>query len=135
MYWADKIAKQIIESGKYKSNLSLRGKPYWVDDMKTPSGFAHVGSLRGPIIHSLIYRSLKDLKVDVTFTFVINDFDHADELPLEFKEKLKDYMGFPLRKILSPVKGFDSLGSLLADDFVKTMAELGIEANILSSWD
>ena len=103
--------------------------------MKTPSGFAHVGSLRGPIIHSLIYRALKDAKVEATFTFVINDFDHADELPLEFKEKLKEYMGFPLRKIPSPVNGYESLGSLLADDFSKAMAELGVEAKILSSWD
>jgi len=135
MYWADKIAKQIIESGKYKSNLSLRGKPYWVDDMKTPSGFAHVGSLRGPIIHSLIFRALKDAGVKAKFTFVINDFDPADELPPEFKKELKEYLGFPLRKVPSPEKVFDSLGGLLAGDFVKTFQSLGVEAEILSSWD
>ncbi|OGM17932.1 lysine--tRNA ligase [Candidatus Woesebacteria bacterium RBG_19FT_COMBO_42_9] len=127
MYWADKIAKEIISSKKFK--------PYWVDDMKTPSGFAHVGSLRGPIIHSLIFRALKDAGVEVKFTFVINDFDHADELPPEFKDELKNYMGFPLRKIPSPSKGYDSLGMLLADDFNKVMSELGVEAEILSSWD
>lgn len=127
MYWPDKIAKEIVSSGKYK--------PYWVDDMKTPSGFAHVGSLRGPIIHSLISRALKDAGQKATFTFVINDFDHADELPPEFKDELKDYMGFPLRKIPSPVKGFDSLGGLLADDFNKAMSDLGVEAELLSSWD
>jgi len=103
--------------------------------MKTPSGFAHVGSLRGPIIHSLIYRALKDAGAKAKYTFVINDFDHADELPPEFKDRLKEYMGFPLRKIPSPIKGHDSLGSLLADDFNKSMAELGVEAEILSSWD
>ena len=50
MYWADKIASEIIKSGKHK--------PFWVDDMKTPSGRMHVGSLRGVIIHDLIYKAL-----------------------------------------------------------------------------
>jgi len=103
--------------------------------MKTPSGYSHIGSLRGPIVHSLIYRTLKDAGAKATFTFVINDHDPADELPPEFKEKLKEYLGFPLRKVPSPTKGFDSLGSLLGDDLVKTMASLGVEAKILSSWD
>src|SRR3972149_8941187 len=135
MYWADKIAKQIIESGKYKSNLSLRGKPYWVDDMKTPSGFAHIGSLRGPIIHSLIYRSLKALGVKVEFTFVINDFDVMDGISEELKEKFSKYLGFPLRTIPSPEKGFDSYAKYFANDLVESLKTLGMEGRILSSWD
>lgn len=128
MYWADKIAKEIVASKKHK--------PYWVDDMKTPSGFAHVGSVRGPLIHSVIYRALKAAsKEKVIYTFVHNDFDHADELPPEFKEELIQYMGFPLRKVPSPVKKFESLGELLADNFEKTMKSLGVEAEFISSWD
>jgi len=127
MYWADKIAKEIISSGKYK--------PYWVDDMKTPSGFAHIGSLRGPIIHSLIYRAIRDAGKKAIFTFVINDFDPADELPSEYKDKLSGYLGFPLRKVPSPEEGFDSLGDFLADDLKKSMQSLGVEAEFLSSWE
>lgn len=128
MYWADKIAKEIASSGKFK--------PYWVDDMKTPSGFAHVGSLRGPLIHSVVYRALKDAtKEKVVYTFVFNDFDPADEFPPEFKEKLSEYAGFPLKKVPSPQKGFDSLGDLLADDLKASMQSLGVEAEFVSSWD
>jgi lysyl-tRNA synthetase class 1 len=127
MYWADKLAKEIISSGKYK--------PYWVDDMKTPSGYAHVGSLRGPIIHSMVYRALKDQGVNVKFTFVINDFDPADELPAEFKEKLSEYMGFPLKKVPSPDPKFESMGDMLANDLKSTMQELGVESEYLSSWE
>ena len=79
MHWADKIAKEVIASGKFK--------PYWVDDMKTPSGFAHIGSMLGPIIHSCIHRTL-----GVTFTFVINDFDHADNMASEFKDEYGKYL-------------------------------------------
>jgi lysyl-tRNA synthetase class 1 len=128
VYWADKIAKEIVASGKFK--------PFWVDDMKTPSGFAHMGSLKGPLLHSVIYRALKEAtKEKVTYTFVHNDFDHADELPPEFKKELIEYMGFPLRKVPSPDKKYASLGELLANDFERTLESLGIEADFISSWD
>ncbi len=127
MHWADKVAKTIINSGKFK--------PFWIDDMKTPSGFAHVGSLRGPLIHSTIYRALTSAGAKSKFTFVFNDFDPADELPLEFKSKLSNYLGFPLRLVPSPEKGYDSLGSFLADDFKNVLSTLGIEASYLSSFD
>ncbi len=128
MYWADKIAKEIVASKKHK--------PYWVDDMKTPSGFAHVGSIRGPLIHSVIYRALKGITKDkIVYTFVFNDFDPADEFPPEFKEKLSDYAGFPLKKVPSPQKGFKSLGDLLSDDLKDSMQSLGVEAEFVSSWD
>ena len=126
MYWADEIAKNIISSGKYM--------PYWVDDMKTPSGFAHIGSLRGPLIHSVIYRALKDAGTNVKFTFVFNDFDTADEMPSEFRERLSNYLGCPLNRIPSPEKGFDSLADYLSNDLRRVMEELGVEAEYLSSW-
>src|SRR5260221_114611 len=127
MYWADKLAKEVISSGKYK--------PYWVDDMKTPSGFAHVGSLRGPIIHSLIFRAIRDAHEKVTFTFVFNDFDPADELPPEFKEELSSHLGEPLKLVPFKKNGFTNLGDFLANDLRKVMEELGIEAKYLSSFD
>ncbi len=126
MYWADKIAQELK-----KRSLPLA----WVDDMKTPSGFAHMGSLRGPITHSLTFRAIKDLGEKAEFTFVINDFDPADELPPEYREKLGAYLGFPLRQVPSPDKKYDSLGTFIAQDFISTFKALGVEAKILSSWD
>jgi lysyl-tRNA synthetase class 1 len=127
MHWADRIAKEIIASGKYK--------PYWVDDMKTPSGYAHIGSVLGPIIHSCIYRALKDTGQSVTLTYVINDFDTADEFPPEFKEQLKEHAGKALKMIPSPLPGYENLADLLTDDLKKTLTELGFEAKYLSSWN
>jgi lysyl-tRNA synthetase class 1 len=127
MHWADKIAKEIISSGKYK--------PYWVDDMKTPSGFATIGSLRGPLIHSLVYRAIKDTGKKVTFTFVINDFDPIDSLPEELRKALSKYMGFPLSAAPSPKGGYKSFAEYFAADFKKNFDDLGIEAKLLSSWE
>lgn len=127
MHWADKIAHEIIDSGKFK--------PYWVDDMKTPSGYAHIGSVLGPMIHSAIYRALKDVGKEATLTYVINDFDTADEFPPNFKDQLREHAGKVLKMIPSPVEGFDNLADLLADDLKKSLVYLGFEAKYLSSWD
>lgn len=127
MHWADKIAKEIITSGKFK--------PYWVDDMKTPSGFAHIGSMLGPIIHSCIYRALKDNGSDGTFTFVINDFDHADNMASEFKDEYGKYLGMSLKMIPSPDPKYKSMADYFAADFVDSIRSLGVEARIISSWE
>ena len=80
MYWADRVAKEIIKSGKFK--------PYWVDDMKTPSGRIHVGSLRGVMVHDFVYKALLHQGQKAKFTYLFEDHDPMDELPpfLEKKE-------------------------------------------------
>lgn len=127
MFWADKIAQEIISSDKHQ--------PYWVDDMKTPSGFAHVGSMMGPVIHSMIFRALKDAGKEVKFTFVINDFDPADDLLPEMRGEFESELGKPLKLAKSPNLNFESMADLFANDFVTSIKSLGVEPEILSSWD
>lgn len=127
MFWVDKIASEIITSGKFK--------PYWVDDMKTPSGYAHIGSLLGPVIHSCLYRGLKARGEDVTFTFVINDFDPADDLLPELKGKYEQYLGIPLKLAPSPDPKFESMADLFGHDFIHAIQDLGVEGEIVSSWE
>ena len=127
MYWADKLAKEIIESGKFK--------PYYIDDMKTLSGYPTIGSLKGPVFHDLIFKALKHARQDAKFTYVWNDFDPIDELSPEFKEKMSDYLGFPLRTAPSPEQGFSSFGEYFAQDYKRVLKSLGVEAEFLSSYD
>ncbi len=127
MHWADKIASEIVKSGKYQ--------PYWVDDMKTPSGYAHIGSMLGPVMHSAIYRSLKDLGKDTTFTYVFNDFDVADEFPPILQDVLDGHQGKALKMCPSPSPEFKNLADFLADDLKKSIEYLGFEAKYISSWD
>ncbi|MCL4366174.1 lysine--tRNA ligase, partial [Patescibacteria group bacterium] len=124
MYWADRVAKEIIDSKKFK--------PYWVDDMFTPSGFAHIGSLRGPLVH---YKALKHAGQEATFSFVINDFDPIDGLPQELQEEFSKYLGFPLRNAPSPKEGFDSFADFFAEDFKKVLNSLGVNPQFFSSYD
>jgi lysyl-tRNA synthetase class 1 len=127
MHWADRLAQEIIASGRYK--------PYWVDDMKTPSGFAHIGSMLGPIIHSAIYRALKDTGQKATLTYVFNDFDPADEFPDSLKEVLEGHQGEALKTVPSPDSKFGNLADYLADDLKGSLEYLGFEAKYVSSWD
>ncbi len=73
MFWADEIAQKIKER-----NLPLE----WVDDMKTPSGRVHVGALRGVVIHDLIFRALNDIGVNSKYTYVFEDHDPMDDIPV-----------------------------------------------------
>lgn len=127
MYWADKVANEIIKSKYFK--------PYWVDDMFTPSGYAHIGSLRGPLVHDLIFKALKYAGENSNFTFVINDFDPIDGLPENLQKDFSKYLGIPLRQVPSPEKGYASFAEFFAADCKNVLQSLGVNPNFLSSYD
>lgn len=127
MHWADKVAADIINSGKYM--------PFWVDDMKTPSGYPHIGSLRGPLIHDLIFKALKSAGKDTKYTFIINDLDPMDDVSLEFKDDLSKYLGLPLKQVPSPDNESSNFADFIAKDFMRVLTDLGVAAEFISSWD
>ncbi len=127
MFWADKVAEEIIKSGNYK--------PYWVDDMFTPSGYPHVGSLRGPLVHDVVFKALKSKGEKVIWTYVTNDFDPIDGLPVELEESHSKYMGFPVRVVPSPVEGYANFGEYFSMEYQKVLRDLGVESEFVSSWD
>ena len=128
MFWADRIAKTIIDSGKYK--------PYWVDDMKTPSGRIHVGSLRGVIIHDLVYKALLDAGNSATFTYVFEDQDPMDALPHYLDaNKWSQYLGQPLFTIPSPDGKAPSFAHFYANEFQEVFNKIGSTPKILWSGD
>ena len=119
MFWADKVASEIISSGKFK--------PYWVDDMKTPSGKIHVGALRGVVIHDLAYKALKQKGEQATYTYVFDNHDPMDALPIYLsKEKYEKYLGNPLYTIPSPESGFKNYAEYYAQDFIKTFTSFSL---------
>lgn len=125
MIWADREAKRLKER-----NFSQE----WVDDMKTPSGRIHVGSLRGVIIHDMIYKALKELKVNVHFSYVFNDMDPMDALPSYLdKNQWERYMGYPLYKIPSPQKKYSSFASYFAYEFIEVFNNLNAYPQIIWS--
>ncbi|MDD2822906.1 MAG: lysine--tRNA ligase [Candidatus Daviesbacteria bacterium] len=126
MFWADRVAKEIINSEKYK--------PYKVDEMFTPSGFMHIGNLRGSLVHDLMYKALRDAGESPVFTYVLNDFDPIDGLPDDLQEFSK-YLGVPLRNVPWKDKEYESFADYFASDMKNTLKKFGVDPQFLSSWD
>lgn len=123
MFWSDKIVSEL-----------KKNKLHHVDDMKTPSGRIHVGALRGVVIHDLVYRSLLDDQRKAVYTYVINDHDPMDSLPIYLdQKKFLKHMGEPLYKIPSPKPGFKSFAQCWAQEFIEVFNTLGANPKIIWS--
>src|SRR3989338_5473193 len=125
MIWVDRIAKKIKER-----NLPLE----WVDDMKTPSGRAHAGSLRTMVIHDIVYKALLNLKIKAKFTYFFDDHDPMDGLPVYLdKNKWQKYLGMQLYKIPSPEPGYKSFAEYYAKDFQTAFEKINCHPEIIWS--
>ncbi len=114
MFWCDQLVEKIEG-------------PQTINDSKTPSGRAHVGALRGPLIHDAIYRTLQAKGVPVRYLFGVDDYDPVDEIPYGEAEHFEKYLGAPLCNTPPPP---DSKATDMADhyisEFFSVFGELGI---------
>jgi lysyl-tRNA synthetase class 1 len=118
MFWADRIAGEIIERfGKGKSIL--------IRDEKTLSGRVHVGSMRGVAIHGAVAQTLTDKGVDNVFRYELNDFDPMDGFPVYLPEGFRQYLGRSLRDIPAPDGGGRNFAEYFADDFKSAIEHAG----------
>jgi lysyl-tRNA synthetase class 1 len=122
MFWTDELVKSLEKK-----------KTHRVGDSWSTSGFGHIGSLRGAVIHQIAYRAVKNAKLDVEYTFLMDDFDPMDGMPGHLDENIyKEYMGKPFSNIPSP-KGKESLGKYFATDFLEAFENANVKPNILWS--
>jgi lysyl-tRNA synthetase, class I len=127
MFWADAVAQKLKER-----KLSVE----WVDDMKTPSGRVHVGSLLGVVFHDLVYKALKDIGVNAKYTYVFENHDPMDDIPSYLpREKFEKYLGMPLFKVPSPVEGYTDFATYYASEFQQTFNAIGSYPEILWTKD
>lgn len=127
MFWADEIATELK-----KRKLPLE----WVDDMKTPSGRVHVGSLLGVVYHDLIYKALKAQDVKAKFTYVFENHDPMDDIPSYLdRSKFEKYLGVPLFKIPSPVEGYKDFAEYYALEFKEAFNAIGSDPEIIWTKD
>lgn len=127
MFWADKVAQEIIQSGKHK--------PYWVDDMKTPSGRIHVGGLRAVTTHDIVYKALQDNGAKAKFTYVFDNHDPMDSLPAFLPKEYEQYLGMPLFMVPSPQKGFKNYAEYFAKEFQEGFNRIDCNPEIIWTTD
>lgn len=123
MIWVDRLAKQIKAR-----NRSIE----WVDDMKTPSGRIHVGSLLGVVYHDLLYKALAEEGIDTKFTYVFEDHDPMDGMPSYLDpKKWEKYMGMQLYKIPSPEAGYENFAKYFALEFQEVFERINCHPKII----
>lgn len=121
MFWADQILKD-------------RSGDEWVNDASTPSGIVHMGSLKGPVIHDVINKVLKEKGTKTKYTFGFDDMDAIDGLPSELLKTHEKYMGIPIAYAPGP-DGTSTFGEYFGNMMRDLFEKLGIEAEIYLASD
>ncbi len=121
MFWADKI-------------LQDRKGDEWVNDAWTPSGIIHMGGLKGPVIHDVLNKIIREQGRKTKFTFGFDDMDAIDGLPQDLQEKLDKYMGIPICNAPSPDDN-GTFGEYYANMMRDLFQKLGIDAEIYLASD
>jgi lysyl-tRNA synthetase class 1 len=114
-YWADQMIGEID------------APEIIINDSKTLSGAAHVGSLRGPVIHDILYRAALDAGRSVKFWYGSDDYDAFDRTPPVLSREIYDpYLGKPLCAVPAPDGSSRSYAEYYADEFLGVMRILGV---------
>ncbi|MCL4418805.1 lysine--tRNA ligase [Patescibacteria group bacterium] len=116
MFWADKL-------------LEGRTGDEWINDAWTPSGIIHMGGLKGPVIHDVLYKILKEQGKKVKYTFGFDDMDPIDGLPPSLQKSHEKYMGIPICNAPSP-DGKGSFGDYYGNKMRDLFRKLDIAAEI-----
>jgi len=122
MFWADEIVEDILKKSSKNSFI--------ITDALTPSGHAHIGSLRGVIIHDLVRRGLIEAGKSAEFIYIFDDFDPLDGLPVYLEKSWLKHMGKPLSEIPAPDGKHKSFAEQYASEFEAVFNNLGIRPKI-----
>ncbi|MEM4270622.1 MAG: lysine--tRNA ligase [Candidatus Pacearchaeota archaeon] len=121
MFWADKLLKN-------------RKGAEWINDAWTPSGIVHMGGLKGPIIHDVLFKILKEQGKKVKYTFGFDDMDPIDGLPKELEKTHAKYMGVPICNVPAP-SGKGTFGGYYGKQMLDLFEKLDIKAQIYLASD
>jgi len=125
VFWVDEIIEEIIRK--------LPKEHYLICDWTTPSGHAHIGSLRGVVIHALVRQGLSEKKKKALFQYGFDDFDPMDGLPSYIDASWKKYMGMPLFLVPAPDGKSKNFAEQYLNEFCQVFRGLGIKPKIVKT--
>jgi lysyl-tRNA synthetase class 1 len=116
--WADLLVEEILKSRGRQGHV--------VNDAWSPSGYAHIGSLKGVVLHDAIARGLHDRGVPAQFLYGFDDFDPFDGAPPYLdRERFAPFLGVPLVSVPSPEPGAASFGEFFSRRFIEVYERVG----------
>ncbi|MEI9998492.1 MAG: lysine--tRNA ligase [Verrucomicrobiota bacterium] len=108
----------------------IGGRPHGpADDQRLEDALrrAHIGALRGPLIHDAIFRTLQSKGVTVRYLYGVDDYDPVDEIPYGQAEVFEKYLGAPLCNVPPPPgSGASDMAEHFISEFFSVFKELGI---------
>ncbi len=120
-HWADEIADRLSEaSGHQEISTGI-----------SPSGSIHIGNLREVMTADVIYRVLKERRMDVGFHYVADNFDPLRKVyPFLDAKVYQPLVGRPLSEIPCPCGAHPNYGEHFLEPFLATLKELRIEVQV-----
>ena len=103
-FWADQIAKSIIERKKfqYLDKEVPKFEEYVVKTSASLSGALHIGRLSDTIRCASVYRALKEAGVKAKLIWVAEDMDPFRKVPKGVPKSFEKYLGVPVCNIPDP---------------------------------
>jgi len=124
-FWTDKLARRIIERGKfhYTDAPIPRFKTFVVKTSASLSGVLHIGRLSDTIRGEAVHRSLKDREVKTELIWVAEDMDPLRNVPEGVPKNYVNYIGIPVTDIPDPDGCHKSYAEHHKSEYFKIMNE------------
>ena len=122
MHWADKAADDLIR----------QGDKHVIETGTSISGVPHIGNASDVIRGDAIRKALLDRGVKAEFLWIADDSDPFRKIP-KGMEKLKDYLGFPVKDIPDLDGCHKNFVDHFAMPFISDLSEFGVNPKIFSA--
>lgn len=131
LFWADQIAKQIINRKKfhYLDKEIPKFDTYTVKTSASLSGVLHIGRLSDTIRSESVYKALKDAKVKAKLIWVAEDMDPLRKIPKNVPKEFEKYIGMPVTDVPDPNKCHNSYAEHFKEEYFKVIDEF-VAANM-----
>lgn len=123
-FWADKVAKEIIER---EEKLNRGIKVFRTESGLGASGFPHIGSYGDVIRNYAVALALKDHGVKAELIAYSDDRDGLRKVPLGLPNWLEKHIGMPVTDIPDPFKCHDSYGEHMRNLLLESLDKSGVE--------
>ncbi len=128
LFWADKIARQILTRKKfhYTDDEIRKPKEYVVKTSASLSGVLHIGRLSDTIRGDSAVTALKDAGAKTRYIWVAEDMDPLRKIPSGVPSTFEQYIGMPVTDIPDPEGSYESYAARHMDEYFKVVDQFVI---------